>query len=159
MDDYINQQIEVISLFKCLHHESSGVTNSMSVHVSLPALCSRRPSEGRRHRETRLWGKEERKGESTFSSSSTSTPLSGCHVLFVSRGRLSADVARGSLAWLASGEDFGCAEKWSVLAWERESKRISNRGDGDGQRRGGGGGGERRTHSAMSLTWESFRQA
>lgn len=123
-----------------------------------------------------LWGKatqrqdcrvRQRGGENTCSSSassssssSTSTPLSGCHVLFVSQGRLSGDgdVARGSLAWLASEEDFGSMKRWTALAWERGSRRIGNRGDGECQIEGGGGG-ERRTHSAMSLTWESFRQA
>lgn len=39
--DYINRRFEVASLLKCLRHESSCVTNSVSTLVSSPPPCSR----------------------------------------------------------------------------------------------------------------------
>lgn len=141
--------------FKCLHHESLSVTNSMSVPDSSPPLCSRRPSEGRRHRETRQWGKEEREGESTFFLLHLN-PLSGCHVLFVSRGRLSSDGdgARGSLAWMANGEDLVARSKVLCAHMGERARESAMEGDAEREREK-----QTCTHSAMSLTWESFRQA
>lgn len=40
-DDYINRRFEAASLLKCLRHESSCVTNSVSTLVSSPPPCSR----------------------------------------------------------------------------------------------------------------------
>lgn len=102
-DDYINQRIEVISLFKCLHHESSGVTNSMSMRVSSPPLCSRRPSEGKnRERQDSGVGREERVHFPPPSSTST---LSRGVTSYLCPGAVSLAMvmARGalSLGWRA----------------------------------------------------------
>lgn len=110
-------------------------------------------------KETEDCGVKNRRGRSTFSSSSTSTPLSGCHILFVSRGRLcgNGDVARGSLAWLASREDIGSTVPCAVLTLEKEKEGESESIRRWRVRREEWWGGC--THSAMSLTWKSFRQA
>lgn len=86
----------------------------MSMRVSSPPLCSCRLSDLRKkQREARQWGRK--MGASTFFFFPLPLlflfplhPLSGCHVLFVSWGRLSGsgDGERGSLAWLESREDL-----------------------------------------------------
>lgn len=110
---------------KCLHCESSDVTNSTSVRASRPhrSAAEGPPKEGDGKR--RLWGKEQKRTEYIFFLFHLYPSLSGCHILFVSRGRLcgNGDVAGGSLAWLASRENIGSMEHWSVLALEKEKSR------------------------------------
>lgn len=105
--NYINRQIEVTFFFKCLGHESSGVTNSVSEHVYSPTLRSRRPSEGRRHGcGLRKWG-----GESAPSSSSAPAPLGVSRLICV----------LGSPLWQ------WCKETLS-LGWQTRKTRVSGSG-------------------------------